>query len=315
MMRSRNAARLAFALLVSSALLLVLFRTIDPHSVGVALASAGPTELLLSFIATVLAWVLMALKWRTLVHQHISARTALSLTFRSLFYGFVLPGQVAGDIYRSVVFMRRGVAAVGVASVITDRVLGLLALVVVGLAGATFSPALRASGSWAWVVVVTAVLGAVCVVTLFALPQLPRLLARWSPPAMSARDRVRSRLQSLAKAFASFPPAARLRGFLYSLGFQALCVLALFCLGKAFDANVSLADWGWVFALASVVLLVPLSIGGIGIREGTLVGALGLIGVSPGTALPLGVALTLLTAIGALGGACLELASLLGHRR
>ena len=132
---------------------------------------------------------------------------------------------------------------------------------------------------------------------------------------MSVRHRLRSRLQSFADAFASFSRSARLRSFLYSLGFQALCVLALFCLGNSFDANVSLADWGWVFALASVVLLVPLSIGGIGIREGTMVGALGLIGVSTCAALPIGVALTLLTAIGALGGACLELGSLLGNRR
>lgn len=311
---ARNAARLALALGVSTALILVLFKTIDPKVIAAALAAAHVSDLLLAFFATALAWILMAVKWRTLVHQHISTATALSLTFRSLFYGFVLPGQVASDIYRSVVFMRRGIAALGMASVITDRVLGLLALVVVGLAGASLSPGLRATESWAWVMVATATLGAVCVTALVALPKLPGLLARWSLPGTSPGQRLLTRLQLLADAFASFPTATRVRAFLYALLFQTLCVLALFFLGEAFGAGVSLADWGWVFALASVVLLIPLSIGGIGVREGTLVGALGLIGVSANTSLPIGVALTVLTAIGAFAGACLELATL-RHRR
>lgn len=312
---AQNAARLALALAVSTALILVLLKTIDPQVVASALAAAHRSDLLLALGATVLAWVLMAVKWRTLVHQHISTATALSLTFRSLFYGFVLPGQVASDIYRSVVFMRRGIAAMGMASVITDRVLGLLALVVVGFAGATFSPGLRATESWAWVMAATAMLGIACVGTLLVLPKLSHLLVRWSPSPGSARQRLHARLCSLADAFASFPAATRARAFLYSLLFQTLCVLALFFLGQAFGAGVSLPDWGWIFALASVVLLLPISIGGIGLREGTLVGALGLIGVSASTSLPIGVALTLLTSIGALAGASLEITTLLRKRR
>lgn len=137
------------------------------------------------------------------------------------------------------------------------------------------------------------------------------------PPAdsVSARQRLHARLRSLADAFASFPAATRVRAFLYSLLFQTLCVLALFFLGQAFGAGVSLPDWGWVFALASVVLLLPINIGGIGLREGTLIGALGLIGVSASTSLPIGVALTLLTSIGALAGASLEITTLLRNRR
>lgn len=315
MKRMRGVTRLALALLVSSALVFVLVRTIDTQAVAHALASAQRLQLLFALAATIAAWVLMALKWRTLVHEHISATTSLSLTFRSLFYGFVLPGQVASDIYRSIAFMNRGIAALGMASVITDRVLGLLALVLVGLTGALLSPALRASGSWTWVLIATTVLGIFCLVPLFALPLLLRALARWSRSISPVSDRVSSRIHSVAEAFASFPFAVRMRSFLYSVAFQALCVVALFCLGEAFRASVSLADWAWIFAIASVLLLIPVSIGGIGVREGTLVGALGVIGVAAPTALPIGVSLTLLAAIGALAGACLELASLMERRR
>lgn len=314
-MNVRYAARLALALVVSTALILVLIKTIDPQALVTALTAARRSDLLLAFFATALAWVLMAVKWRTLVHQHISTATALSLTFRSLFYGFVLPGQVASDVYRSVVFMRRGIAALGVASVITDRVLGLLALVVVGFAGAIFSPGLRATQSWAWVMTATVILGIACIGALVVLPQLSRLFLFWNPPPKSSGHRFHARLQSLADAFSSFPPATRLRAFLYSFLFQMLCVLALFFLGEAFGADVTLPDWAWVFAVASVVLLLPISIGGIGLREGTLVGALGLIGVSAGISLPIGIALTLMTSIGALAGAFLEVATLLHRRR
>lgn len=306
--------RVVAALGVSAALLVVLFRTIDPHTVILALAGAHSLPMLSALAATIAAWVLMAVKWRTLIHRHISFSTALSLTFRSLFYGFVLPGQIAGDVYRSVVFMRRGIAALGMASVVTDRILGLLALVIVGLTGASLSPALRGSSSWGLVMTASASLGALCLLALTLVPKLPAFVTRWNPRPGSIHRHLALRAQSFAVAFASFPTGARVRGFIYSLGFQAMCVLALFFLGNAFDAGVTLADWGWVFALASVVLLVPISIGGIGIREGTLVGALGLIGVSGHSSLPIGVALTLLTAIGALAGAFLELATLLRGR-
>lgn len=311
----RGPIRALIAIGISLALIAALLRLAEPSAVGAAIAAADASGLALAFIATVLAWWAMAVKWHTLVRDHLPMTTALSLSFRSLFYGFVLPGQIAGDIYRSIVFMRRGIAALGLASVVTDRVLGLLALVIIGLAGAVFSPRLRATASWTWVMVATACVGVSCIVALLALPRFLHAFGHAPLLPSAVREALQPRLQSLADAFATFPAMARVRSFAYSLCFQSLCVAALFFLGQAFNANLALADAGWVFAVASIVLLLPISLGGIGLREGTLVGAFGLIGIASAPSLTIGLALTVLTALGALAGGALEIIRLARNQR
>jgi uncharacterized membrane protein YbhN (UPF0104 family) len=56
-----------------------------------------------------------------------------------------------------------------------------------------------------------------------------------------------------------------------SLIYQALISLQLVMLGRAIDVHLSFATAAVVLALVTIVTLIPLSIGGFGVREGTYV--------------------------------------------
>ena len=48
---------------------------------------------------------------------------------------------------------------------------------------------------------------------------------------------------------------------------------------------INFVDWCWIVAILSLALFLPISIGGIGVREASLVGTLGLFGVTTERAL------------------------------
>jgi glycosyltransferase 2 family protein len=107
--------------------------------------------------------------------------------------------------------------------------------------------------------------------------------------------------RSLLRSYAHEP--ATLVGLLaLSLLFQALISLQVVMLARAIDVHLSFATAAVVLALVTVVTLIPISIGGFGVREGSYVVLLG--GAS--------IAATEATLISVLSVATLFLASLPG---
>jgi glycosyltransferase 2 family protein len=74
----------------------------------------------------------------------------------------------------------------------------------------------------------------------------------------------------------------RLMGSVFVLGllYQGLAVLALVCVGKTVAVDLSFALAAVVAAVVVVAMLIPISIGGLGVREGGFVLLLGEAGVS-----------------------------------
>ena len=53
------------------------------------------------------------------------------------------------------------------------------------------------------------------------------------------------------------------------------------------NINIAMIDWCWILGLLSIALFLPITIGGIGVREGTLVGIMGSMGIAQEKALAL----------------------------
>jgi uncharacterized membrane protein YbhN (UPF0104 family) len=77
-------------------------------------------------------------------------------------------------------------------------------------------------------------------------------------------------VRSLLRAYATDPRTLAML-LLTSLAYQALISLALVTLASAIDVHLSFATAAVVLTLVSVVTLIPISIGGFGIREGSYV--------------------------------------------
>jgi glycosyltransferase 2 family protein len=77
-------------------------------------------------------------------------------------------------------------------------------------------------------------------------------------------------------------------------------------LASKIGIELRVADWLWVFAVVSLAVLLPLSLGGIGIREGAFVGVLGFLGVAAELALALSLTIFAFQILVASAGAILD---------
>lgn len=217
-----------------------------------------------------------ALKWRLLlaaVDVQVSAALALRAHGLGLFANLCLPSLVGGDLVRAAVAIRdQGRAeAVALAS-LGDRVNDTLALVLLAGAGAL---AVGGTGdAWALRVLVAFGVGLPLgvVAAFWIVPRLPRerlpgALARVVGRVAEAQASLRARPGRAAGAFG------------LSCGIQLVFVLLNVRLAGAIGIDQPLAVWLLAWPLAKLIALLPISLGGLGVRELALAALLAPFGV------------------------------------
>ena len=210
------------------------------------------------------AHLLGVMKWRRLVNAAgaaLPARTAVQAYYWGLFGNLFLPSIVGGDVVRAGVAMRqaRSKSALVLGSLI-DRVQDVVGLGVLAGIGALLAPrALDATSRRIFVVFVTLVAGA-AVIGLLSLRFFPVNRV----PFKARRLLVRIRLA--VRATASQPQALAL-AFMLGLGLQSILILLNWELGRLIGIDIPLHVWFFVWPLAKIAGLAPLTQGGIGVRE------------------------------------------------
>ena len=88
--------------------------------------------------------------------------------------------------------------------------------------------------------------------------------------------------------------------------FQLVAVLINRRFGSELGLNVAFADWCWVFGVVSLVPVIPVTVGSLGLREGSFVAVLALPGVSAEDAMAQALAMLALLLLGALVGGIID---------
>lgn len=284
--KSVAARRLALPakILVSGALLVFLSRKIDWPGVSLRLAGAAPKPLIAALGLLVMAVVLAALRWRTLVQRggaRMPVTMAAQLTFAGMFFGQVLPATVGGDVVRGVLACRIGLPWRDVVSgIVLDRITALLASVILILAGLPWLYTLAVGDAVPLVWTALASMGLIGVVALALcgdLMPLPRVLTRrtWVVAALNLTKQVRSGLAS----------ATGLAALTISIVIHLSTVAVVILIGAGLGVPVSPVAAFVIVPLAILAAAVPISLNGWGIREGIMVAGLALFGISSGDAL------------------------------
>jgi glycosyltransferase 2 family protein len=177
-----------------------------------------------------------------------------------VFFNNLLPSTIGGDAVRAYDTARSGVGrAPAVAIVVVDRFVGLLALMLFAGAGLLIAGHLghltdRVPALYGWVAG-----GAVVLVVVAAVLFLPSRLAGKLPETWKKRIEAVFAFQGkglvLAKAFA------------WSLALQTLVVLNGWLLAKALHVPIALPAFFLIVPLAVFLMMVPVSINAIGVRE------------------------------------------------
>lgn len=233
-------------------------------------------------------------------------------TFIALFYGTILPGQIAGDVVKAYRLGRQSMqTGHAEAATLIDRALALLAMFAIGAVTACFVPAIP-SALRLFFMAGTLVVMLSCV-TAASAPFRHVLLGRLLPPGPG---RVRNFIRNFGVAMHDClrRPLRMLGVFVLALLFHVLCIAIHVLLGYALHISLSWNVWAVVYAGVTLLVLLPISVAGIGLRESGYIGMLSLFGVSAAVALSLSFTMFALALFGAAIGGLMELGKA-PHRR
>lgn len=301
--RSRGLLKLAFGL----ALVALLLWRFDFRQVLAAFARFDAGSVIAALTLYMLSWPIAAARW-WLFAPRFTLRRLLELTLIGQLYTIVLPGQLAGEAVKAYRAARGNADAERLAaSVLLDRLIGTISMLLVAGIGAMFAslPALR-----------FVLFGFALVLTgfLFAL-EIPAVyrLADTAIDRLGVSTRLRRFAPNLKRLLTAWRDFARapwrlLASLAVGMVLQGIAIAMYALLARDLGIAVAPADWAWIVAVTSLAVLLPLSVGGIGLREGSLVGCLGYLGIGGAPAVALSLGLFAITLSGALAGALVELA-------
>jgi len=270
---------------VAVAALAILAWLVDPRQVADALRSADG---LLAASGVAFGFLVLALntwKWRALIRMRgmeVPYPALYELNLVSMLYGMLLPGQIAGEAAKVLRLMQYRTERVPlVASVLTDRVTGFLGLLLVGSIG------VACTGAPAGVIV------ALAATTVAALLVCAVLLRPSSVSEAASGDGRLAMLWSAASkvisAFSEYRahPGGLVWATVLATAYQASITVNALIFGAALNLDLPAVEMLWIVAVVSVAQLLPITIAGIGTREGAFIYLLGAYGVTKPDALAL----------------------------
>jgi uncharacterized protein (TIRG00374 family) len=294
---------------VAGGLLWWVIARVDWHELRQALAGADWRWIFAAVALVVADRALMAWRWLRLIRaterdRAPSLPATLRLFFVSTFVGTFLPGSVGGDAVRAVSLSRLGVpTGRAVASVAVDRLLGTVSVVLMAAAGLLVAGRLAD----ARLVSVAAAASVVALAGTFLLLFDSRLLGRVVDATLGsfgALHRLGHKFLGAVREYGQHRDALA-EVLVASLVVQVLRTLQTWCLGVALGISIGVV---WYFAwvpLIVLVVLLPISISGLGTGNAAFVTLFGLSGVSETNAFALSVLFLGLGVLGNLPGGLL----------
>ena len=281
-----------------------------PRDVLSAAASAAWPWIAAALLLVLVDRALMAFRWMVLLRA-LSTGTrppfasVLRIFFVSTFVGSFLP-SLAGDVYRAYSLSRLHVSGVeSAASVIMDRALGVVAMVIVAVVSLAFAFELR---NVPGVLVTVAIAAAGCAAAAVALynERIAALLQRATGWLGPGAGRSAARLVEAVRRY-RWHHAELTNVLITSIAVQIIRVLQAYCLGMSLAITAPIWAYFVFIPLIVLVMQLPISISGLGTSQLMFDLLFGRVGVSSPQSVALSILFIALGVAGNLPGALLYL--------
>ncbi|MGK7878193.1 MAG: lysylphosphatidylglycerol synthase transmembrane domain-containing protein [Xenococcaceae cyanobacterium] len=305
-------------IMVSLGLLALVFTRVDLSQAWIQFQALS-----LPFVAfallyyTGLQW-LSCLRWQVVLwstNHSAPMGSLLSSYFAGMFLNIFLPGALGGDVYRVYrVAQKTKDSEAALVSVFLERFTGLAALSALAVLG--LPPAFKVVGRWDIILLFFTCVGALVGGVLLIVS--PRLLI-WAEPllqklrlsSLAARF---AKIQLLLRQFAQHPQALAL-----SMGLSFLLQLGIvyyhYLVAQQLKIPISYLELLVFIPIIVVVTLLPISLGGLGVKEGLWVYLFSRIGLTAEQALLLSLTITLLSWLLSLPGGVILLLDSAGFQQ
>lgn len=258
----------------------------------------------ISICLNLLAILINSIKWQLFLNKKQLVHL-FKLTLISQFYNLVLFGQLSGEAVKTYKYYQHsGRASQAVGSVVVERLTAFIGILVLGLIGLLSSTDITVSRlKWIFSVMIL-----VCLlfIILFRHPNFIHWLNSKIPKSRSWEQ-----IHNLVDyCFQLLQNGRRLLLSIFlGILFQIICASVMVVLDNYLGIRLKITDVFWIMSFLAVAIFLPVSIAGIGVREGTLTSLLAIYGISSEQALSLSFILLAIQISGGVIGGILDIKS------
>jgi hypothetical protein len=296
---------------VSAGLLAVLFWRIDRGAFLRSIQSLPLSTFLGSVVLYLTGYLISVVRWQRLLRAEnirIPFWRLVLVYFEGAFFNLFLPTLIGGDIVRGyTIYKLTGGHSASLASILIDRLSGFAALMLIALLSLTVAVTRMRDPQ-----VAAMILGVAAAFGLLTGALINERMKDWAGGIfrLIGLARFQAKLQGMIEAIQRYRGHRRalLEAFLLSILLQSLIIVTYFFVGQGLRVGVSLAYFFVFVPLITVVAMLPVSVAGLGVREGGVVYFFALAGVDAATSLSMSLVWFSLTAlVSSLGGVAILL--------
>jgi len=294
---------LVLKLAVSAGLIVLVCRQISPTALAAHLSGQSTIWIGMTAAVSLLQIALLTLRWQQILKAlggESGLGSALAVTYMGCFFGAFLFGPTGSDVARAMLAPARSLGRQGIVhSVLFERLasvvgLGLAAAPLVALSALPLTYRLPLIGA----------LGIV-VLAFVAIAIAARLAGALAGRAGALFQAIRDFGQSTRRLIRGWPRFAI--AVVIAVAGQMLVAVEAWSLAQSQHLGVPFIDFAILMPPVMMLVALPISAGGWGVREGAIVAALALVGVGSAPALLLSVELGLIWTLVSLPGGAIWL--------
>jgi len=286
--RKLNPLTFSLKLLVSAAILslILIFKT-SIKDVLNTLINVNIWWLVVSFSLHGLGLLISAIRWQILVKAQGDS-VPLSFLVKSYlvgnFFNTILPSRIGGDVVRIWDGSRYSKTLLKSSAIIlVERLTGIIVLFLFAFAAALFRLDMAQKVPVIWVSLVIGFSGLIAVL-LFFTPFIEKIINKIPSKGLLKKIIQKTIEFRSTIIFYKTKKTALFKAFLWAFLLQANVILHFFLIGKALHLNIKIIDYLVFIPIVLLIQLIPITINGLGLREGAYIEIFKFYGIAPESA-------------------------------
>ena len=282
-------ALLIIKLAISSGLLYYVLSKVGAEKVLAIIRTISPFAFIFAITIYIFSIYISTMRWRLLLPNEFKEKKLFSFYMIGAFFNTFLPGVIGGDAVKTYYLYKEiNSGSISLSSVFMDRYVGFVSLMTMGLVAYIigFNYLKGSIIEWLLPAIILAFLIGSFVVFGLRFGKRIRVLSQF----YDYFDNYRNQKALITKTL-----------FL-SLIVQTLNIIAIYVITLGLGQHISLMYFFIFFPVITTISTLPISISGIGVREGAFVLLFGLVGIKPEMATAMSFAWFLSVAFGGLTG-------------
>ncbi len=295
-----------FKIFFSSLLLCYLLNRTNLTAIWCSLKSANYFWIICAFLLHLTGYLFSILRWQLLLSAQkikVPLRSLLPSYIVGTFFNNFLPTTIGGDTVRAYDTIRYSHSAVkSITVVLVERITGVMALVTIATLALVFEFRIVGNIPLIWIsvlVLIIMIFGLILVIQPKAAEQIGRV---FNLPLL---NKIKAKAKEAHQAIVIYKKEKKRfwGNMAYAFLLQINVILHYYFISLALGFNINPVHFFLIIPIITVILMVPLSINGIGIRENAFVIFLSKFGVEAAASVALSwIAYGMVVVWGVLGG-------------